>query len=368
LLNWLLRSNHKRRPEKSTEMTMPLPYTVKGITKPESQKVPASDGIATTSPILWNTLHVWEKESTRGEVAGFRHFKSDLVAIETARTLEKVGNNKAGTKRHANQTTKDAVMAGNTVMKGREDKEGRTMKAHLGYQHLKAVTKTAGFAKENVGHVDPERQRPAKRSKLTVSRGDKEEPVEVQLEKHDVSPIDQTMPTFLPRNVLKRSYAVPQLLPDDFEPSGVDVIGGRGKPTLEHPGNKLFRAIVAVNMKAYQNARYRAEKRQIVDTIINRVRKYSSSGGFVKRDSKTGKWMTLDDVAARQKVTHALRDALSAPMNEERTTCSHDRLHLLSYALIVGDEDDVISQSMAPDVLLSSQTRKAEPIIWRRRD
>jgi hypothetical protein len=346
---------------------MRIPSPEQGITQPESKKVPASDGTATTSPIPWYTLHVWDEESIRDEEAGFRHFKRDLVTIETARAGEKVGHTKAATKRQANQTTEDAVMAEETVKEGREDKEERTLKAHLGYHRLKAVTKTVGVAQENVGHVDGARQRPAKQTKL--SRKDKEEPAKMQLERHDLdassncSSIDRTVPNVHPRNVLKRSYAVSQPLPDDFEPSGVDVTGGRGKTTLEHPGNKLFRAIVAVNMKAYQNASYRADKRRIVDTIINRVRKYSTSGGFVKRDSKTGKWMTLDNVAARQKVTHALRDALAAPTNLERTTCGHDRVHFLSYALIVGDEEDVISQSTEPGVLLSTKKRKAESIF-----
>lgn len=345
---------------------MPLASTEQGTTQPERQKVPASDATATPSPMPWNTLRVWE-ESIQGGEADFRNFKSDLVPTAPARAREKVGRSKAATKRQANQTREDAAMVGDTFKQGREVKEERTLEPHLGYHYLKAGTKTICFAQEIVGHVDATRQRPAKLTKL--SSKDKEEPAEVQLEEHDLdgsskcSPIDCTVPNVPPRNALNSSYAVPQPLPDDFEPSGVDVIGGRGKPSLEHPGNKLFRAIVAVNMKAYHNASYRAEKGRIVDTIINRVRKYSTSGGFVKRDSRSGKWMTLDNVAARQKVTHALRDALSAPTNVERTTWGHDRLHILSYALIVGDEEDVISQSTVPGVLLSSKTRKAEPRV-----
>jgi len=105
----------------------------------------------------------------------------------------------------------------------------------------------------------------------------------------------------------------PTMFPQDFVPSPKDVILGRGKGTFAHTGNRRFRLIIAMNLKKYVDAKTKADKSIIVASIVDRVREGSPiNGGFVKKDVKTGRWMSIDEAVARDKVGHAMRDAVSA--------------------------------------------------------
>jgi hypothetical protein len=131
-------------------------------------------------------------------------------------------------------------------------------------------------------------------------------------------------------------------LPDGFVPGSKDIICGRGelkpryindspcfenivllslpissishvsgKSCYEHVGNRRFRVTIAMNLKRYVEAQTRHEKSQVVHTIVAYLRHSSPTGAFVKMNYATGKWMTVCDAVAREKVGHALRDALS---------------------------------------------------------
>ena len=104
-----------------------------------------------------------------------------------------------------------------------------------------------------------------------------------------------------------------KLLPHDFVPTSKDVICGRGKSSYHHVGNRRFRVVIAMNLEKYVSAESKADKTQLVYAIVDRLREANpQTGGFVKRDSKSGLWVALDDTLAREKVGHALRDALSS--------------------------------------------------------
>jgi hypothetical protein len=110
--------------------------------------------------------------------------------------------------------------------------------------------------------------------------------------------------------------AVP--LPHGFIPSDVDVICGRvGKSAQQHPGNQSFRAIIARNLKAYSDALTKTDKSYVVQEVVDQMRKRSPSGGFVKKDSKTGKWIAVDETTTRAKVGHSFRDSLTAATKTE---------------------------------------------------
>ena len=63
----------------------------------------------------------------------------------------------------------------------------------------------------------------------------------------------------------------------------------------------------------------------IVDSIIECVRKSrkSNSGGFVKKDTITGRWYEVEKKTAREKVSHALRDASKAQRKREEKMKRH---------------------------------------------
>ena len=107
--------------------------------------------------------------------------------------------------------------------------------------------------------------------------------------------------------------AYPKTFPEDFEPSDKDVICARGKAAFSHVGNRRFRLVILMNLEKYHNAKNKVEKSIIVTSIVDLIREGSPvNGGFVKKSAVTGRWMSINDKLAREKVGHALRDALSS--------------------------------------------------------
>lgn len=83
-----------------------------------------------------------------------------------------------------------------------------------------------------------------------------------------------------------------------------DVLFGRGKTVVEHPGNLRFRSIVGVRMEEYEAAS-RLEKTCMTENIVQLVK--DANGRFLKRDDG-GDWEEVDDETARKKVAHAFRN------------------------------------------------------------
>eukprot|EP00543_Licmophora_paradoxa_P002668 CAMPEP_0202442830 /NCGR_PEP_ID=MMETSP1360-20130828/2192_1 /ASSEMBLY_ACC=CAM_ASM_000848 /TAXON_ID=515479 /ORGANISM="Licmophora paradoxa, Strain CCMP2313" /LENGTH=162 /DNA_ID=CAMNT_0049058307 /DNA_START=195 /DNA_END=683 /DNA_ORIENTATION=- len=92
----------------------------------------------------------------------------------------------------------------------------------------------------------------------------------------------------------------------------MDIISGRGKICNKRPGNKWFKELIANHLEQYSNTKTKMDKSLIVNKIVDEVRENTPSGGFVRKITKTGQWQVLDDTTAREKVGHAIRDALSA--------------------------------------------------------
>lgn len=99
-------------------------------------------------------------------------------------------------------------------------------------------------------------------------------------------------------------------LPRDFQPTVHDVICGRGRKAFNHVGNERFRKLVESRLEEYSNAAAKLEKSYILSDIVCEVRQRSPQGGFVKRDSSSGRWYEVGDFLAREKTSQAFRDAL----------------------------------------------------------
>lgn len=68
-----------------------------------------------------------------------------------------------------------------------------------------------------------------------------------------------------------------------------------------------------MNLKRYQSAKCKVDKTLVVIGIVNSIRKSSPlSGGFIKKCPKTGRWVSMSDEAAREKVGHCLRDMIAS--------------------------------------------------------
>lgn len=89
-----------------------------------------------------------------------------------------------------------------------------------------------------------------------------------------------------------------------------DVLFGKGKGTVSHPGNLKFHAFVAERKEEYMLAGSRPEKTIIIREIFARIKKLDPPGRFLERapDGKASGWVEADDSKARGKISQALRE------------------------------------------------------------
>ena len=89
------------------------------------------------------------------------------------------------------------------------------------------------------------------------------------------------------------------------------ITAGRGRKVANHIGNDRFQELIHAQLFDYSRAKTKASKSSIILRVLKAVREGSPVGGFVKQDSKTKRWFTLEDAAARISTAQAFRDALS---------------------------------------------------------
>jgi hypothetical protein len=106
-------------------------------------------------------------------------------------------------------------------------------------------------------------------------------------------------------------------------PGPKDVLLGRQKFVQEHCGNLRFRFTVETFREKYENNTTRLEKTEIASTIVRLVKE--SSGRFLKQDGSG--WFEVDDVTAREKVSHTFRNkrdkAAAATNNNKSITATY---------------------------------------------
>ena len=133
-------------------------------------------------------------------------------------------------------------------------------------------------------------------------------------------------------------------LPDDFVPGPKDIVTGRGKVCYNHPGNTWFKDIIASNLVRYACTKTKMDKSLVVNDIVDDIQEQSPSGGFVKK-VKGGRWIVLDDTVAREKVGHAIRDALAAGVNKKSKskTRSKDVSNLRISQSLIDSQNSVLA-------------------------
>jgi hypothetical protein len=116
------------------------------------------------------------------------------------------------------------------------------------------------------------------------------------------------------RLLSKANAAIPLEL--SYEPGCYDIVCGRGKGSYNRPGNKLFRAIIASCVSDYSNAKTRLDKSAVLGGIVDKVQslrdpRTGKCARFVMHSKQTG-WVQIGKEAAREKVGHAMREAVMA--------------------------------------------------------
>eukprot|EP00980_Cylindrotheca_fusiformis_P029143 scaffold22737_cov120-Cylindrotheca_fusiformis.AAC.6 len=87
-------------------------------------------------------------------------------------------------------------------------------------------------------------------------------------------------------------------------PSNHDVLWGEGKQIFWHPGNILLHELVEAYDEQY-NRLSKDGKTNLADQLVSVVQGYS--GRFLNLDSKSGMWVEVSNIEAREKVTHRFR-------------------------------------------------------------
>lgn len=77
-------------------------------------------------------------------------------------------------------------------------------------------------------------------------------------------------------------------------------------------GNRRFRLCIENNLHAYAKAKTKHQRSVLVTSIVDAIKESQTSGrgGFVRKDPATARWYEVADKTAREKVGHALRDAI----------------------------------------------------------
>jgi hypothetical protein len=119
-------------------------------------------------------------------------------------------------------------------------------------------------------------------------------------------------------------------------------ICGRGKINFDHVGNRRFRVIVAMNLTRYVEAKTRTDKSTVVNNIVDQIWDASPNGGFVKRDA-SGLWSVAPTPVAREKVGHALRDCITAPLRRKSKSTDVEKRSSLKQA-----QDAILQTCLRP--------------------
>ena len=89
-------------------------------------------------------------------------------------------------------------------------------------------------------------------------------------------------------------------------PNLVDCLCGQNTTFGRHPGNRIFRKQIKVNLPRFIAARTKSDKMKITKSILDFMKRQGSR--FLKA-SRNGSWIEIEKHAARDKVSHALRFA-----------------------------------------------------------
>lgn len=103
-------------------------------------------------------------------------------------------------------------------------------------------------------------------------------------------------------------------------PTGTDVLCGKDKACVAHEGSKYFRKKIGLNYERYQACTTKQEKMNITKDIVEELQQ-SYSSRFLKYDIKSKSWQEISQMAARDKVSHALRFASQKQQKKQTKEC-----------------------------------------------
>jgi len=88
------------------------------------------------------------------------------------------------------------------------------------------------------------------------------------------------------------------------KPTDADILCGQSRICANHTGNRYFQSVLDEFACRYESATSKQEKMCMTKQIVSRI--HNNRGRFLKQ-KKDGMWEEISTVAARDKVSHALR-------------------------------------------------------------
>jgi hypothetical protein len=138
------------------------------------------------------------------------------------------------------------------------------------------------------------------------------------------------------------------------DPLPSDVMLGRGRAFLRHPGNMRLNTVVRMNMQRYLNAGSRNEKTWITEEIVEIIQTYGNPPGrFLRYKPKAGGWYEVDDEEARVKVSHTVRYRRRCMEKHEISESTDSSLSLSG-----GDQPDTVAEEAMPPVCDAPQPER----------
>ncbi|GKY98842.1 hypothetical protein MPSEU_000840200 [Mayamaea pseudoterrestris] len=115
------------------------------------------------------------------------------------------------------------------------------------------------------------------------------------------------------RLIAKAASAAPRHADDSI------VVCGRGKGAYNRPGNKRFRALIRSHLASYMGAANKFQKGVIIQRIAQDVQTHGLV--FVRKSADAAhQWSELDAKERRDKIGHAIREAVAEQKSKSRVT------------------------------------------------
>jgi len=93
-------------------------------------------------------------------------------------------------------------------------------------------------------------------------------------------------------------------------PTECDILCGQSRACANHKGNETFQSTLDTYATRYDNATSKQEKMMITKEIVACI--HDTGGRFLKYKNDDGVWEEISNVAARDKVSHALRTKVAS--------------------------------------------------------
>jgi len=123
-------------------------------------------------------------------------------------------------------------------------------------------------------------------------------------------------------------------------PKQTDVLFGRGRPIMRHPGNAILRSVVQLKLEEYSGAKSKKQTTDVTWEVV-RILKNQFGARFLKEENIENNglgWIEVSNEIARQKVRIAFRDLrtkiLKTNAAEEKSTDGHAKTDGASNSIV----------------------------------